>query len=356
MINSKVIKKRIKTIALYKKLVIWTAIPVIILAVFLSACTTDREKEENTQAGVENGNLTSETIIAEDEFMTEAEGSGQEQKLEDYFYSDPMEPLTKLPEDAEDRILAGEILSMQIDWKHTTAGRLDLNGDGTKEILYLEVLDPNYISCGKDEWRYINSDFRIRVNESYYESSGSNVEPLLMAFSPDGEQILLAVYDDGPSGDPMTSFYRYDDKGVHTAGQIYADLRNVSKDEEGVLACTLRIDMIQTECVWAYYVWNGSEIVQRKDEFYYYDSQWREQDQSPLMLLRKITVFAERSENSEAIMMEPQQVRNVATDGVEWIRLEAKDGTAGWIRVVSGCFPSEDAETSELFEGLILVD
>ena len=116
--------------------------------------------------------------------------------------------------------------------------------------------------------------------------------------------------------------------------------------------------MIQTEWAYAYYEWNGSEIVLREDDFYYYvdDSQWRKQEQFPLMLLRKITVFEDRSESSQAIDMDPQEVRNIATDGVEWIKLEAKDGTAGWIRVESGWLPSEDVEVSELFEGRILAD
>lgn len=291
-------------------------------------------------------------------FMTEAKGSGFELQLEDYFYPDGKEPLTKLPEDAEERIRSGEILSMEINKNNTTAGRIDLNGDGKEEVLYLEALGPNYNGNGWNDWEHINSNFRVRVNDWYYESQGTNVEPVLMAFSPDGEQILLAVYDDGPSGDPLTSFYRYDDTGLYTAGEIYADLRSASIDEDGVLKCTLRVDMIQTEWVWAYYEWNGNEIVQREEDLYYYvdDSQWREQEQLSLMLLRKITVFAARSESSKAIEMDPQEVRNIATDGVEWINLEAKDGTSGWIRVESGWLPSEEVEVSELFEGRILAD
>ena len=73
-------------------------------------------------------------------------------------------------------------------------------------------------------------------------------------------------------------------------------------------------------------------------------------------MLKEITVFAERSESSEAIVMKPQEIRNVATDESEWILLEGKDGTKGWIRLVQYSFPSEESEVSELFEGLVMAD
>ena len=50
--------------------------------------------------------------------------------------------------------------------------------------------------------------------------------------------------------------------------------------------------------------------------------------------------------------MKPQKVRNVATDNSEWILLEAEDGTSGWIRIVQFCFPSEESDPFELFDGL----
>jgi len=84
------------------------------------------------------------------------------------------------------------------------------------------------------------------------------------------------------------------------------------------------------------------------------DSKWREENQIPLVLLKEITVFAERSENSQSITMKPQKVRNVASDQSEWILLEGEDGTKGWIRIVQFCFPSEESDPFELFEGLYM--
>ncbi len=287
-------------------------------------------------------------------FMTEVEGTGLELKLADYFYPNGSDLLTVLPEDAEVRVLAGEILYMEVSKDHTTAGRLDLDGDGEKEVLYLEALGGFMNDDGWGRYNRIDSDYRVRVNDQYYENYGDNVDPVLMAFSPDGRHILLAIYDDGPSADPETVFFRYDETGVLPAGSMPADLRLATIDEDGLIKCTFRADMLQTEWAWGYYYWNGGEIVLRDDDIYYFvdDSKWREEYQVPLVLLREITVFAERSEDSEAITMKPQKVRNVATDNSEWILLEAEDGTSGWIRIVQFCFPSEESDPFELFEGL----
>ena len=65
--------------------------------------------------------------------------------------------------------------------------------------------------------------------------------------------------------------------------------------EEGVITCTFRGDMLETQWAWGYYYWNGSEIVRREDEVYYYidESEWRKE--IPLVLLQELTVYEEPS-------------------------------------------------------------
>ena len=309
-----------------------------------------------------------------DVFRQELSGNGWELTLQDFFYPNGMESLTVLPEDAEARILAGEVFFMEVSEDNTTAGRLDLDGDGIKEVIHLYALSHWPGISGWHYWSadtpgYIDVKYRFRVNEHYLEDYCDIMAPVVMAYSPDGEEILLALYDDGPSSDPETMFFRYDDTGLHPAGSIPADLREVTDEdsgmrsvtiEDGLIRCSFRADMIQSEWAWGYYEWNGSEIMRREDEIYYYcqsASGWREEYNIPLVLLREITVFSERSESSEAFVLKPQEVRNVATDHVEWILLEGRDGTKGWIRVEDfSYFPSEEASSLELFEGLSMVD
>ncbi len=286
-------------------------------------------------------------------FMAEVGESGYELALEDYFYPNGTEPLTKLPENTEARILNGEIICMEISAEHKTAGRLDLDGDGEKEVLFLEAVGSSYYDDG---WSGAVMDvrYRVRVKNTAkntmqsYESYCDNLNPVLMAYSPDGKQILLAVYDDGPSGDPLTSFLGDSDNALKKVGEIPADLRNavrtegipaglrdVAIDKNGVICCAFRGDMIQTDFAWGYYHWNGAEIVRRADEVYYYteDPDWKNAEYC-LRLTKEITVYTERSADSDATLMKPQRVRTVATDLKEWVLLEAYDGTRGWFLAV----------------------
>lgn len=295
-----------------------------------------------------------------DVFMTEVGGSGLELKIKDFFYPNGMEPITRLPDNPEEWILNGGLLCMEVSQENTTAGRLDLDGDGEKEVLYLEGFS-NHAGDGYNttypEHVHLDEYYRVRVNQAYYESYCSIADLNLMAYSPDGETILLAIYDDGPSGDPLTAFYRYDGESVIPAGSIPGDLRDVTIDEERVIHCSFRGDMIQTQWAWGYYYWDGSEIVRREDEVYYYldESEWREREDCPLVLLQEITVYEERSVSSTAMIMSPQEVQCVASDMKEWVLLEAEDGTKGWIKVVQFKLPSHD-RVFEVFEGLNMAD
>ena len=293
-----------------------------------------------------------------DVFMADVGGSGLELKVQDYFYPNGMESLTQLPENAEERILAGEIICMEVSMENNTAGRLDVDGDGEKEVLYLDAVGNAF---NEEGWRigFLDEKYRLRVDEQYYQDYCKLMEPMVMAYSPDGEQILLALFENGPSDDPETFFFRCDDNGVYPAGSIPKDLRNVTIDENRVIHGSFRGDMIQTQYAEADYYWNGNEIVRREEEIYYYldDSKWRESIDLPLQLLLEVTVYEERSESSKAVVMKPQEIQCVASDMKEWVLLEAKDGTRGWIRVAKFRIPSLDnKDVREVFYGLNMVD
>ena len=107
--------------------------------ILLNASVGDREDcyLHGSEEGLLNGVRRQNVVQL---FLTESGGSGLELKLSDFFYPDGMEPITKLPEDAEARVLGGELLCMEVTPENSTAGRLDLDGDGKKEVLYLKEM------------------------------------------------------------------------------------------------------------------------------------------------------------------------------------------------------------------------
>ncbi len=319
-----------------------------------------------------------------DTFALQAEGTGAEWKIEDYFYPKSTEGTTVLPENARERILAGEILCMDVTEENDTAGNLDLDGDGQTERIYLEAIE------GYDDYgnaRHIDISYRIRVDNVYYENYCSSIRPQVMLFSPDGEVILLAIFDEGPSADPLTTFYRYDaqNKQVIWAGEMPSDFSETII-ENGIIRTRFLADMIETASAVGYWVWDGQCMVLRDEEEYGYiagvrtdlvdehyvyeyityeeyadnpqlyaqNEEWSLYGiENPLRLLETLTVYSEKNEKSQAFIMKPQNVYCVSTDLKEWIYLEAEDGTKGWLRIeFYGKIPSLGKDSREVFEGL----
>ena len=293
---------------------------------------------------------------AYESFAAQAVGTGFELRIEDFFY--PQEGNTVLPEDARERVLAGELLYMEVTEENATAGKLDLDGDGEDELICLESLEWN------DKYDYgmmFRADYRLRVNNVYYEGHGQSLDAQVILYSPDGKMILLALYDDGPSGDPSTIFYQYDseNKQMLLAGEIPTDLRRATI-ENGVVKGSFRADMIETQFAVGYWIWNGTNMVLREDETYefgLYNTRYGENgevwEDGYMRLKENLTVYTERNEGSKALTMVPQKVLCVRSDLKEWIYLVAEDGTEGWLRVEFAKIPSLGNKASrEVFDGL----
>ncbi len=90
-------------------------------------------------------------------------------------------------------------------------GKYDLNNDGKKDSIKIRLL-------GREE-----STARINKSEISIESDHPFDFYLVDLVKDDGF-VELAIYDDGPSADPMTTFYRYDGKKIHELGSFYTDI------------------------------------------------------------------------------------------------------------------------------------
>ena len=281
----------------------------------------------------------------------------------------------RMPGREEEQILGGFLL---VDGDREAAEKvtweLDLNLDGTREEIVLENLSP--VLEGQEPETF--GDCRIQAGESALEFYGSSVAPELMGFSPDGKTILLAVYDDGPSGDPWTRFFRYDGITLREAGGLSGDLRTLTGEDgeslnassgrgqkgdlstvvyqqrDGSLRTSFRADVLQTQLAWGYWIWNGESLELRQDEEYEYltygEGDW-------FTLLEPLTVYETKSEAGTGAAMNPQRVRCTRTDGQNWVCLEAEDGTRGWLFLENGEIPSMGNRwADELFEGLSHAD
>ena len=69
-------------------------------------------------------------------------------------------------------------------------GKTDLDGDGRSDKIYFETAEEG---AALDALHAFSGKFCVRVNDAFVECFGDNVDPLIMVYSPDGKQLLLAV-------------------------------------------------------------------------------------------------------------------------------------------------------------------
>lgn len=228
---------------------------------------------------------------------------------------------------------------------------LDLDGDGALERISLTGEGESAGMGAEQEEHYYSGGYTLQVDDQKLEEWGDYTERTIIGFTPDAKELLLGIYDEGPSADPITRFYRYDGSGLYAAGSIPGDIRTLQISQNGVIRCPCRADLLQTSFVWSYWYWNGTEIMMRQDTEYEFIHD--EDSEEKLLLREPLQVYSERDESAEAVTMNPQEVEEIYTDLEEWVFLRGQDGTQGWLKTGLYTIPSlGDKETSEVFDGL----
>lgn len=236
---------------------------------------------------------------------------------------------------------SGKIYSVGLHSSLTTFAYLDLNHDDQVEevrmtkhgIGWEEPMDSFILTVGDEKW---NCTGMNQVNEIY-------------AWSPYGDEILFLLYEEGPSGDPMTTFYRYADGTLEKVGVIENDVRR-AKISEGVITTAIRKDVIQTDGIKVQYRYTKDGIIERLEQDTYEFTMGNDVE-----LKKNIKLYDEPNGLAEnQIEMKAQTVKFMKTDkNFEWVLIEANDGTMGWIRVKDILYVGDDEVMSdELFEGL----
>ncbi len=225
---------------------------------------------------------------------------------------------------------------------------LDLDGDGTAEKI---TLSP---SVSPDAVRYRDehdplSYYRLQIGSAALEGYGYNVANILWGLSLDGQNILLALYEDGPSADPYTHFYQYQNGNITEIGGFETDIRLCEISSDGIITSAIRKEIVQTD--WIIVRWqigqNGllEEIPQ--DVYDFTSRNWVQlYDALPL----HTTVGAD-----DTFTIAPQSVRFLQTSADwSWILLETKDGQQGWVHLDNFEVVELQKNVLDVFDGLYM--
>lgn len=230
-----------------------------------------------------------------------------------------------------------------------TSAFLDLDGDGRSEQVILSA-DPD--DRGQ-YWEYDN--YRLQAGESVIAGSGDRVHNDIWAYSPDGETILLALYEDGPSGDPRTALYGYEKGELRALGEFSDDIRSCTM-ENGVISGRQRCEVIQTDAIHASWrIGDSGQVELVPQEVYDLVAQ------NEVELLEELPVQSHLlPEGEDSIYfgiryftISPQTVRFLQTDSTfSWVCVEAADGSRGWFQMDGYRVKELGKDRSEVFGGM----
>lgn len=230
----------------------------------------------------------------------------------------------------------GTLVNISNRVRNQNRAYLDMDGDGKAEEIILEPSD-NPI----DDSHPLR-EYRLRIGEGVTERSGYNPANILWAVSLDGREILLVLYDDGPSADPETYFFRYQNGRIGEAGRFEEDIRLCEISPAGIITGGLRREIVQTDWITVQWRMNESGMLEEipQEVYEFRNGNW-------VTLNEELPLHPER-ESGQTFSVQPQMVRFLQTsaDG-RWVLVETEDGRRGWVWI------DENYEVKELHKNVM---
>ena len=224
-----------------------------------------------------------------------------------------------------------------------TFALLDLDGDGISEKISIHPAEQvtgysfeEYMICvnlGLGQMNcYDLQDAVLEIDGQTAEipDSTGNMSNSIFAFSPDGEQILIALYEDGPSADPLTRLYHYENGKLVETGQIKQDIRRI-QISHGQMQVHEPYNVMTIDSIERIYYMTKNGHLQEVPQEEYWLSGYAEVE-----LLQDMTLY--RTPNGETFILPAgSKVRMTKLDATQnWICLQTEDNTQGWFRLEAG--------------------
>lgn len=227
---------------------------------------------------------------------------------------------------------------------------VDWDGDGRTERVTLAA---NPEADFRGEWPYDN--YELRVGDSAVWDWYECLHNAIWAVSLDGQEIILALYGMGPSNDPMTFLYRYEQGELKSAGFICDDIRQCTI-ENGAISGTDRHDVLQTDWVKVQWRMGTNEKGEKVIEIVPQDT-YDFVALNDITLLKQLPVHSAPDTAAESHVMQPQTLRFLKTDSsFTWIYAEAADGDSGWFQVEEFQIQELGLDYYEVFDNLSFAD
>lgn len=208
----------------------------------------------------------------------------------------------------------------------------DVDGNGTDESISLQWSSTVNGPEPDNYWITVNGVSSETIHCVDLDKS-------IYFMSPDGLITYIVVCDEGPSDDPISTFFMYKNGRVITAGQIDCAPR-IMTVESGVIHATRVCKIFGT---FSYYLsWEAEDsgyLYPVEEEYYIPDKTYDPPFQNEA--ITQVELYKEMNTNSPTFYLAPQVVTVIGTDGYRWVKLRTNDGQEGW-------FNAGDYESQEL--------
>ncbi|MDE7321876.1 MAG: hypothetical protein K2N73_03970 [Lachnospiraceae bacterium] len=225
---------------------------------------------------------------------------------------------------------------------------LDMDRDGTAEKI---TLSPSVTS---DAVQYHDEHdplayYNLQIDSAELEGFGYNVANILWALSLDGQNILLVLYEDGPSADPYTHFFRYQNGQITEIGGFEDDIRLCEISTDGIITSSIRKDIMQTD--WITVRWqlgqNGTLEEIPQDVYDFRSRNW-------VQLYEELPLHTAVGAD-DTFTVNPQSVRFLQTSADwNWVLLETEDGQQGWVHLEDFEVVELQKNVMDVFDGLYM--
>ncbi len=225
----------------------------------------------------------------------------------------------------------------------------DLNGDGIKDTIYIDVRNEEGL-------------FTLKINQTIYNGETDNMEDMITIVDINKKDNFkqVALQNIGPSEDYSTLFLGYDGKKIYEIGQIEGVVNEMQINGTGKLTTKTRGSILHTWWFDDVYFLNSMNKLQRIFKKYYaMDGEGNVSKVTVLHELNLVKYPENRVKKSDNIIKLKlgEKILLVKTDNKKWVQVRRKGGGFGWFSVNDfNIIDGLKLPATEVFDGLSMAD
>lgn len=247
-----------------------------------------------------------------------------------------------------------------------------LDGDDNADTIIYDVINPyaGYFETDETE-EPAETTFCLEINgkdfsQDFMDAVGYISDNFFFHYyvvdldeSDNYKEIMIA--DHGPSDDPQTHFFRYENDSLKYLGFITDIPSNDGFviNGDGTVNAIIASNLLQTISLHDVYELNGDTIAPREDTWYILDNEELADEYASHQILTNVTVYKDSDLNSETTTLTPEDgpVIFLSTDNKNWYQLQTKDGDTYYLYMTDfQTVPNEgtDMNAFEIFDNLFV--